>query len=175
MLIFLSIILLILLLLYFNFRITLFYCNGLKYIRIRYLFFKKKIKIRESNNLKNSDKLLKVKKENNNDIDININTKETKEYIQKFPFKEMYMVHEDLVTWLRILEYEPFAYGIDEPLLIYRISDRSKSGNKLTAARMQWNAYAEIGLKQPDKIRNMVFYIINGIVKYSKMRGRSNK
>lgn len=98
----------------------------------------------------------------------------SREYMLRFPFIERDMVHEDFVTWLRILECEPFAYGIDEPLLIYRVTGQSKSGNKLTAARMQWNAYDEIGLRLPDKISNMIFYTINGLVKHRNMRGKSN-
>ena len=46
-------------------------------------------------------------------------------------------IHEDFALWLQILkERTPMAMGLDEPLLIYRLSAASKSGNKLKAACM---------------------------------------
>ena len=41
-------------------------------------------------------------------------------------------LHEDFVCWLRMLKDGALACGIDEPLLIYRLTPTSKSGNKLT-------------------------------------------
>ena len=48
-------------------------------------------------------------------------------------------MHEDFAIWLNILKEGRKAYGIDEPLLNYRLSAKSKSGNKLHAAKMNWN------------------------------------
>ena len=46
-------------------------------------------------------------------------------------------MHEDFATWLTILKNQKYAYGIDEPLLIYRLSSNSKSSNKIKAAHIQ--------------------------------------
>lgn len=48
-------------------------------------------------------------------------------------------MHEDFAIWLSILKEGNKAYGVDEPLLIYRIAKSSKSGNKVKAAKMNWN------------------------------------
>lgn len=50
-------------------------------------------------------------------------------------------MHEDFAIWLSILKEGKKAYGVDEPLLIYRIAKSSKSGNKVKAAKMNWNTY----------------------------------
>lgn len=50
-------------------------------------------------------------------------------------------MHEDFAIWLSILKEGKKAYGVDEPLLIYRIAKSSKSGNKIKAAKMNWNTY----------------------------------
>lgn len=50
-------------------------------------------------------------------------------------------MHEDFACWLNILKSGKKAYGIDESLLVYRLSANSKSGNKIKAAKMNWNTY----------------------------------
>ena len=47
-------------------------------------------------------------------------------------------MHEDFAIWLGILKSGRKAYGVDEPLLIYRLDQNSKSGNKVKAAIMNW-------------------------------------
>ena len=88
--------------------------------------------------------------------------------------KELYMqyyasgdnMHEDFATWLRILKTGRKAYGIDEPLLIYRFMRKSKSGNKLIAAKMNWNTYRYIGLDVVSRMYYMIWYMLNGLKKY---------
>lgn len=92
-----------------------------------------------------------------------------KEYILKIPFPSSKTLHEDYVAWLKILDEIDVAYGINEPLLIYRMSPNSKSGNKLKAANMQWNAYKEYGLNPLERIYYTFFYVSNGIKKYRKL------
>ncbi|MFR4626296.1 MAG: hypothetical protein ACLT8Y_07030 [Dorea formicigenerans] len=53
-------------------------------------------------------------------------------------------MHEDFAIWLSILKEGRKAYGVDEPLLIYRDAKSSKSGNKVKAAKMNWNTYRYI-------------------------------
>ena len=50
-------------------------------------------------------------------------------------------MHEDYASWLQILKGVPCAYGINEPLLIYRLSANSKSSNRLTSAGMVYRTY----------------------------------
>ena len=75
-------------------------------------------------------------------------------------------MHEDFALWLRITKTGRVAVGIDEPLLIYRISSSSKSGNKFKAFKMNWNTYKYVGLNPALAAYNMVWYTINGILKY---------
>ena len=79
-------------------------------------------------------------------------------------------LHEDFVCWLRILRDGALACGIDEPLLIYRLSPASKSGNKLKAAKMNWRAYRAAGLSVPTAAWNMVFYTVNSLRKYRHLK-----
>ncbi len=75
-------------------------------------------------------------------------------------------LHEDFACWLKVLKNGRKAYGIDEPLLIYRLSASSKSGNKLHAARMNWNTYRAVGLNIFSAFYYMALYTINGLRKY---------
>ena len=62
------------------------------------------------------------------------------------------------------------AYGIDQPLLIYRLSGNSKSGNKLKAAKMNWNTYRAVGLSFPASCYYMFWYTVNGLKKYKNLK-----
>lgn len=79
-------------------------------------------------------------------------------------------LHEDFVCWLRMLRGGAQARGIDEPLLIYRLSPGSKSGNKLKAARMNWRAYRVAGLGLPAAAYYMGFYAVNSLRKYRHLK-----
>ena len=93
-----------------------------------------------------------------------------KDLLLKHPMPEKGFLHEDFATWLSILDEEPYAYGIDEPLLIYRLSGHSKSGNKMKAARMNWNTYQYCNLKSMETIYYMGCYFIRNMKKYSKLK-----
>ncbi|MCL1997319.1 MAG: glycosyltransferase [Turicibacter sp.] len=56
-------------------------------------------------------------------------------------FLETDCIHEDYVAWLTIVKKVGFAYGLDEPLLLYRISANSKSSARFSSAKMIFNAY----------------------------------
>ena len=79
-------------------------------------------------------------------------------------------MHEDFACWLRLLRGGEVAYGIDEPLLIYRLSATSKSGNKFKAAKMNWNAYRAAGVSRAAAIYYMCWYIWNGLLKYGSLK-----
>lgn len=48
---------------------------------------------------------------------------------------------EDTATWWRILKNGHTAYGLNEPLVIYRRPAKSLSSNKFVAIRRIWNLY----------------------------------
>ena len=79
-------------------------------------------------------------------------------------------IHEDFVCWLRFLREGGIACGIDEPLLIYRLSPGSKSGNKLRSARMAWRSYRLIGLSLPETAYYMSWYSVTGVLKHRHLR-----
>ncbi|MDR1205897.1 MAG: glycosyltransferase family 2 protein [Peptococcaceae bacterium] len=68
-----------------------------------------------------------------------------RELLVKHPFPSRANTHEDYAAWLAIVREVDCAYGLNEPLLIYRLSANSKSANRLTSARMSYNAYREVG------------------------------
>ena len=93
-------------------------------------------------------------------------------------YRQFYVVgdemHEDFAMWLRITKTGRLAYGIDEPLLIYRIADKSKSSNKIHAAKMNWNTYRYVGLSRIGSIYYMWWYTVNGLLKYRKIKKAKN-
>lgn len=94
-----------------------------------------------------------------------------KELMIKYPMPvSLKSMHEDFAVWLSVLNEEKYAYAVQEPLLIYRVSSGSKSGNKLKAAQMNWNTYCYIGLNMKEKITNMTVYAFRNLIKYSNLR-----
>ena len=79
-------------------------------------------------------------------------------------------VHEDFAVWLRVLRREAFAYGVDEPLLIYRISAQSKSGNKLRSAKMTFDTYRFAGIPPLRRLWCFGAYTIRSLRKYRGIR-----
>lgn len=75
-------------------------------------------------------------------------------------------VHEDYLTWLRIVKNYGKAYCIKQPLLLYRLSESGKSRNKLKAAKMTYKTYVLAGFGRIKALFMMVPYMINGIKKY---------
>lgn len=79
-------------------------------------------------------------------------------------------MHEDFALWLEMLKCGNHAYGVDEPLIVYRISRLSKSGNKLNAAIMNWNTYRYVGLGVISAAYYECFYMVKGILKYRNLK-----
>lgn len=75
-------------------------------------------------------------------------------------------LHEDYIMWLSILKEHGMAYGINEPLLKYRVMQGTKSGNKLKSAKMTFGVYRYIGLNILQACYYFCHYAINGIKKY---------
>ena len=89
-------------------------------------------------------------------------------YLQHLAFADNF--HEDFACWLKVLKEGYSVLGIDEPLLIYRLSQYSKSGNKKQSARMNWNTYRYCGLSIIQSLYYMGWYMVNGLLKYSRIK-----
>lgn len=74
--------------------------------------------------------------------------------------------HEDYLTWLRILRKYGSAAGIDRPLLKYRMSKSSKSGDKKKSAVMTYKVYRYMGYSHIRCICYFISYAVHGIWKY---------
>ncbi len=79
-------------------------------------------------------------------------------------------MHEDFAIWLGITAEGRDAYGIDEPLLIYRLAKASKSSNKIKAAKMNWNTYRYVGLNPFTASYYMCWYIVKSLLKYRHLK-----
>lgn len=78
-------------------------------------------------------------------------------------------MHEDYACWLKVLRSGVLAYGIDEPLLVYRISKKSKSGNKIKSGVMIWRTYRYIGLNHFWSLYYLLYYFFNGSKKHYRI------
>lgn len=75
-------------------------------------------------------------------------------------------LHEDYIMWLTILREYGKAYGLDEPLLKYRIMPGTKSANKLKSAKMTFGVYRYIGCSLLQSVYNFIWYAVKGVIKY---------
>lgn len=84
---------------------------------------------------------------------------------KKYPMVQDHL-HEDYIMWLSILKEYGNAYGINEPLLKYRVMKGTKSANKLKSAKMTYGVYRYIGLGRIKAFYYFCFYAVNGVIKY---------
>lgn len=93
--------------------------------------------------------------------------------VKKEFFKNIKMendeMHEDYAVWLRILKLGVTAYGLNEPLLIYRISKSSKSGNKLKTIKMSYRVFRFVGINPIGSIYFMSRHLLASVLKYIKI------
>lgn len=85
---------------------------------------------------------------------------------REFPMVQDHL-HEDYIMWLSILKKYHVAYGLNEPMLKYRLMNGSKSGNKLKSAKMTFGVYRYMGLDIMKSIYYFIQYAFHGILKYS--------
>jgi teichuronic acid biosynthesis glycosyltransferase TuaG len=78
-------------------------------------------------------------------------------------------MHEDYAVWLRILRMGVYAYSVNEPLLIYRISRNSKSGKKIKTIKMTYKVFRFIGMNPLSSIYYMINHIMRSLIKYKKI------
>ena len=75
-------------------------------------------------------------------------------------------LHEDLICWYRILHDGAKAVGINEPLLRYRVTAGSKSGNKWRSAVMAWKSYRYLKLGFFKEVFSFLGYCLHGVKRY---------
>lgn len=78
-------------------------------------------------------------------------------------------IHEDFALWLSILKTGTEARGLNEPLLRYRVTAGSKSGDKLKAAAMTYRTYRAAGVPKFASDVNFVLYTLRSLSKYLKL------
>lgn len=84
---------------------------------------------------------------------------------RKYPMGHDHL-HEDYIMWLSILRDYGNAYGINEPMLKYRVMQGTKSSNKLKSARMTFGVYRYMGLNLWQSCYYFCFYAVRGLFKY---------
>ncbi len=86
--------------------------------------------------------------------------------------REFYMEHddshEDYLLWLKVLQKYKIAYGINEPLLKYRLSLGGKSRNKLKSARMTYRVHRYMGTNPVKSFFYMASQLFSAGIKYLK-------
>ena len=79
-------------------------------------------------------------------------------------------MHEDFAVWLLILREKKLqAYGVNQPLLLYRVRAQSKSGNKRKAAVMTFNVYRYLGLSFLEASYYWGCYCVRSLRKYKHL------
>lgn len=80
----------------------------------------------------------------------------------KMPSDKM---HEDYYVWLTVVRSCGIAYGINEPLLIYRLASNSKSSNRFKSAKMLFNTYRAVGYNMFSSIILVFIYSMHSMTK----------
>ncbi len=77
--------------------------------------------------------------------------------------------HEDYITWLSLLKCGHKAYGLHADLARYRKSKQSLTGNKWKSLCWTWAVYRRSQkLSIYRSIKNMCYYVFNGIEKHCR-------
>jgi teichuronic acid biosynthesis glycosyltransferase TuaG len=73
---------------------------------------------------------------------------------------------EDYALWLSFLRHGGLAYGLDEPLVRYRVHGASKTARKLRAVAAQWVVYRDVE-KFPPLLAGwyLAHYAVRGVMK----------
>ena len=90
--------------------------------------------------------------------------------LQKRYFKPMKM-SEDYGLWLDILKAVGVAYGVTDSLAQYRVMSNSRSSNKQSAVKYQWQIYRE---REGKNILKSMYYFTNYTIKgYRRYKSRN--
>lgn len=80
-------------------------------------------------------------------------------------------IHEDYLTWLKILKKYKVCYGVDKPYLNYALSTVGKSGSKLHSAKMTFGVYRQAGLNFVASCVCFAAYALHGLWNYYRPGG----
>ena len=97
-----------------------------------------------------------------------------RELMIRYPMADDRM-HEDYVSWLQILKEVRYAYGLDEPLLIYRLSKSSKSAKRIRSGLMIYRSYRYVGYGLIASIWLTLRYLPYSLSKRKKIYGNKIK
>ena len=86
------------------------------------------------------------------------------------PFPLRADTHEDYVVWMTIVRDVGCAQGLDEPLLVYRMSAGSKSAGRWRSAVMTYNAYRQVGYGVFVSLVFTLRYSFHSIIKRFQIR-----
>lgn len=90
-----------------------------------------------------------------------------KEKFKIYRFKKIKA--EDYIFWLEILKQMDYAYGIQESLAYYRVSNNSRSSNKFDIVKFHWKIYREYEKLNFFKAVYYYFiYIKRGVIRFFK-------
>jgi teichuronic acid biosynthesis glycosyltransferase TuaG len=84
--------------------------------------------------------------------------------------------HEDYVFWLELLRAGYRGVGINEPLMRYRVTQTSRSGDKKRAAENRWRIYRQfLGMNVFQSAGYFAAYAIRGLRKHRRIRHQNTK
>jgi len=90
-----------------------------------------------------------------------------REHMRLFPIGYM---HEDYALWLDTVKKHGIAYGLNEPLLLYRIGSKSKSAKRVNSAKMLFNSYRQVGYGRFFSAFFTLRYAFHSIAKRAKIK-----
>ena len=76
-------------------------------------------------------------------------------------------LHEDYITWMRILKTVGRGVGISEPLVLYRFTVGSKSRGKLRSAVTTWKTLGYLKIPLFKRLVGFCGYIVHGLRRYA--------
>jgi teichuronic acid biosynthesis glycosyltransferase TuaG len=76
---------------------------------------------------------------------------------------------EDYAMWLAILKKIPFAFGVNVPLLTYRISSSSRSGNKITSLLRGYRVYRYFNISRLASTGYILSHLFYSYRKYRRI------
>lgn len=82
-------------------------------------------------------------------------------------------IHEDYLTWLKVLQKYGRAVGINRPYLKYRLRREGKSADKLRSAVMTYKVYRCMGYGRAKSALFFASYAVHGLQKYGGWKGTS--
>jgi len=85
------------------------------------------------------------------------------------PFPQGYL-HEDMAVWLQIIKKAGLSHGLNEPLLIYRLGEATKSSGRIKSAKMIFGTYKEVGFGFLTATFLMLCYSFHSISKRMRIR-----